>query len=215
MPANSIIVGDPNNPSVLLLSFGKDPCFDDITKHLMNGLKRRAAFHEATTAEEFTSLIATVTPTAIVVTEAEIAKHKYSSIRAKVVDYAKTGGIVVFCGMFSSMIRPLKLNDMWLSDWNLSWKSGDYHRTTFRLNPSRTQKLRSITSMPKRYSMKAVHLDGATSEAMVYVTTTDWNMKQSPVLFTPIRQGYVGYLGDVNAEEDSTAVVLGMCGLLH
>lgn len=153
---------------------------------------------------------------AIVVTEAEIASHKYSAIRAKVVDYAKAGGIVVFCGLFSSMIRPSKLNDMWISDWNLPWKVGAYHRATFRLNSSRTQKLRSITSMPKTYSMKALHLDGATPEAMVYVPDSpDWNMKQSPALFMPIGQGYVGYLGDLKPEEASTAVVLGMCGLLR
>jgi len=36
---------------------------------------------------------------------------------------------------------------------------------------------------------------------------------QTPVAFTKIGDGSLGYIGDVNAEEESDNVVLAMCGI--
>lgn len=215
VPETPTLLGDPNHPSVLVISFGKDPSYDDVTKHLFEGLKSKAPVYEATTPAEFIFFIARVKLTAIIVTEGNFAQPVFSDIRKKVADYAKEGAIVVFCGCFSSTLDARPLHDMWLSDWNLDWKMGDEYRATFRLNPSRNQKLQTVTSMPSLCSMNALHLVGVPSEAMVYIRTPDWDMSQSPVAFTPIGEGYVGYVGDIDGEEQSTAVVLGMCGLLN
>ena len=66
--------------------------------------------------------------------------------------------------------------------------------------------------------MKAVHVQGAAIEDMVYITTSDskiqshvfrpdsaHNPEQAPVLFTAFGNGYIGYVGDVNQEEGTTA----------
>ena len=195
--------------------------------NLLSALKTRASVSEATNPSELASIVSTVKPTVILITTAEPAERKYSAIRNRLVDYARAGGTVIFCGMFSSFIRPPRMDEMWITDWNLPWKFGDYHRTTFSLNPSCTQKLQNLSGMPKSYNMKAVHIEGATREAAVYVTTEEsklhsnvWAARsvhdttQAPVLFTSIGSGYVGFMGDVNAETESTAVILGMSGLL-
>jgi len=58
--------------------------------------------------------------------------------------------------------------------------------------------------------MKAVSLSGLSTESSVYAVRAQ--AKESPAAFKPYGAGYVGYLGDVNAEVESTAVILGMCG---
>jgi len=72
--------------------------------------------------------------------------------------------------------------------------------------------------------MKAVHIKESDLESAVYVTTPCSRIEsrvfvpesagkaQAPVVFTPYEDGYVGYIGDVNAELGSLGVVLAMCG---
>ena len=163
-------------------------------------------------AAEFVSLTSggTVKPTAILITTSFFAEDKYSAIHQHVVQYARQGGVVVFCALFSSMISPPKMTEMWRSQWNLPWKSAGYDRWTFELNPERTHRLQNIVSLPGAYSMKAVSLSGLSTESSVYAVRAQ--AKESPAAFKPYGAGYVGYLGDVNAEVESTAVILGMCG---
>ena len=74
--------------------------------------------------------------------------------------------------------------------------------------------------------MKAVQIQGVPPEAAVYITTRDsaleshvfasepvHNPGQAPIFFAPIGDGFLGYIGDVNAETASTAVILAMCNL--
>ena len=37
---------------------------------------------------------------------------------------------------------------------------------------------------------------------------------EAPVVFSKVGEGFLGYTGDVNAEEETTVVVLAMLGLL-
>lgn len=75
--------------------------------------------------------------------------------------------------------------------------------------------------------MKAVHVKGARKEDAVYVTTPDSRIQshvfapesahtpdQTPVCFTSVGNGFLGYVGDVNAEEETTWVILTMCNLV-
>src|SRR5579859_6734183 len=155
-----IPLGSANHPSILLISFGKEDWFDKMYEHLLKFLKAKATFYEATNPAEYTALIdgPSVKLTAILITTSEFSERKYSAIHARVVEYAKAGGTVIFCGLFSSMISPPKMTEMWHSKWNLPWQSGGYHRTTFSLNPHLAPKLGTVSSLPPAYSMKAVQL---------------------------------------------------------
>lgn len=76
------------------------------------------------------------------------------------------------------------------------------------------------------YSQKAVFLKNAKSSEAWYVTDEksvteslvfpgrDAHIAgESPVLLACVGQGKLGYVGDVNNEEGSEAVVIAMCGL--
>jgi hypothetical protein len=84
--------------------------------------------------------------------------------------------------------------------------------------------LRSNSELLASYSMKAVHIAGAPAEAAVYITSEKsvvesnvfapssvHNLSEAPFLFQAVDSGYVGWVGDVNNETGSTAVILAMC----
>ena len=164
-------------------------------------------------------------PTAILVVTAEVAKPRFSGIRAKLVEYVKNGGTLIYCGHFTNFIRPPTFDEMMQSDWNLPWTFGDYHRSTFALSPTRHARLQG-KPLPPKYSMKAVQIKGAAADDAVYVTTEDSVVEsrvfsprsvhgrgQYPILFKGVGEGYLGYMGDVNPEEEDTPVILAMCGI--
>ena len=79
--------------------------------------------------------------------------------------------------------------------------------------------------LPAEYSQKAVFLKNVAKEAAVYLPSgssrtqslvfppAQVDCEQTPVVFAHIGEGWLGYVGDVNNEAESQAVVLAMCGL--
>jgi hypothetical protein len=72
-------------------------------------------------------------------------------------------------------------------------------------------------SLPACYSQKAVFLKNVEDAAAWYRPSKDSVieslMAQTPVALAKVGEGKLGYVGDVNKEEGSDAVVLAMCGL--
>lgn len=225
-PIMSTISENSPPPSVLLISLKNESWFEGLYFHLLKSLKSRATVMESTTKSDALTKLSSSTFSAILVTTAEFASLRYEDLHSKVVEYVKAGGTVVFCGLFSSMIRPPDFDRFFRSTWSLPWKFGDYNRTTFILNPSRHARLQFNPELAASYSMKAVHVKGAKPSDTVYITTPDSVIQsfvfapesahkpsQAPVVFTSVGDGFVGYIGDVNAETESTAVILCMCDL--
>ena len=73
--------------------------------------------------------------------------------------------------------------------------------------------------------MKAVHLEGVKAEDVGYKPTDGSrveshvfqpfpvDLSNAPVAYTRIGDGFLGYIGDVNAEKESTGVILAMLRL--
>jgi hypothetical protein len=215
-----------SKPVILIIGIGKHSFQDEMYSDLLTNLKSLATVHEATREADASAKLQSLNPTAVLITAGDFAKRSHQGIHGPVVDYAKSGGTVVFCQQFSSLISPPLFDSFFGSTWSLPWKFGNYNRTTFYLNPSRNGKLKDKVMLPKSYSMKAVHVKGAKKEDAVYVTTSSSVVQshvfgpesahtpdQAPVLFTSVGDGFLGYVGDVNAEEGTTSVILAMCNL--
>ncbi|KAG8938757.1 hypothetical protein FRC03_006927 [Tulasnella sp. 419] len=177
------------------------------------------------TSEELMNKLASPVD-AVLFMEPDITKRKFVEARARLVRYVKAGGTVVFGGGFSSFIRPNEMTTYFSNDWNLSWTPGSYHRTTFSLNPRSSPRFNNNKRLVPSYSMKALHVSGIKLEEAVYLPTEDSriqsavfapapieNLEESPAAFTQVGKGFVGYVGDVNAEDASTEVYLTMLGL--
>lgn len=193
-----------------------------MSSHMVTALQRRGPVTEATTPEDASTKISAQIPGTILVTTADFAKKRHFALHTKVIEYARVGGTVIFCGQFSNTITPPNFDAFFASKWGLPWKFGDYHRSTCTPNPVCRPKVQN--GLPESYCVKAVHVQGAAVEDMVYISTPDskiqshvfppdsaHNPEQAPVIFTAFGNGYVGYVGDVNQEEGTTAAIIAMC----
>ena len=205
-------------PKILLLSLNKQPFFSDMYSGLLKALAARADLVEAAI------ILPELSPSeysAVFVTDEAISERKHASVLSRVIDYTRAGGIVVIGGHFSSLVRLDDL-DNHFHIWGLPWKKAGYRRSTCVLNPATHPGFRSNGSLPKSYSMKVLSLQGVAPGDIVYRRTEcDVSVKEDPmapvdegaVTYARVGSGYIGYIGDVNAEQESTNVVLALCGL--
>ena len=214
---------DTTRPQILLLSLDRQPFFDDMYKRLINTLVSKATIQRASKLNAALNYLSTTTPTRIIITDPGITQPAHSAVLEKVVSYVRDGGIAILAFHFSGSIRPLDLNSFFRSYWNLPWEFGDYHRTTVHLN-QRVPQVPKL-NLPAAYSQKAVFLKNVAPNAALYLPDRNSmteshvfpsepvDVEQTPVAFAPVGEGWLGYVGDVNTEEGSDAVILAMCGL--
>jgi hypothetical protein len=139
----------------------------------------------------------------------------------KFVQFAKSGGVVVFACFFCSRVDSLDQNKMWKTEWGLRWRKTGFHIMEYRLNAYRWSKLHGRNvKLPEKKELKAFYLMRTGKLEAVYVLPTEaekdkafWtgpNRGMSPVCFTHVGLGGVGYIGD----ELFVEVIPVMCGLV-
>jgi len=200
-------------PSVLFVSLEKQPFFEDMYAETLATLNSKARVQEVT---HIASAIEHLSKpqaeyAAVVVTDAGIIEKDFIAVQEKLVEYARTGGTVIFGFHLASFARPLDLAKFFKDKWALSWKTGDYHRETFTLSHQALLMNRQNPDLLPEYSMKALHLSGTKPEDRVYVASP--NSAQSPAIFAKYGRGFLGYIGDVNTEDGTTKLLLAMCGI--
>lgn len=210
-----------------MISLGFLPFFDEMYAPLIDLLSNRATIQRAKTAQAAMKQLGggVASPEAILVTDAALAKEaSHAPIWDAVLDYVRKGGTAVVMGHFSSFVPPLEIAPFF-EKAGLPWKSGDYHRTDTELNRSAVGDL--ADQLPLKYSQKALSIDNvdpgdiwyssspnSVVQSMVFPPTNAHRPGQAAAALARVGEGRLGYLGDVNAEKSSNAVVLAMCGLL-
>lgn len=212
-------------PTVLLISLGKPHIFDEQYHELLAALSAHTSYKEVTLSKDVPSALSTLKPSAVLITNPNFARVQHSEIQAKVVDYVKSGGTVIYCGLYPGIIGPALLNKHFETVWGLPWKVGTYNRTTFYLVPQRPAALQHKADLAGEIEMRAVRIKGADPKDFVYATTLDSRVEElgkaevahkpdeAAVLYTTIGSGHLGYIGDVGAEDEITDVVMAMLGL--
>lgn len=210
-------------PYILLLSLDDSLPFDQMYERLLEKLSAVATLAHANKPDSALRSLADQPPHAVLVTDPSITHH--GDVHAAVFDYVRAGGTVILMGNLSSLVRPKDLDSLF-QRIGLPWTYADYVRTTVYLNTLTGAS--QLTSLPSCYSQKAVFLanvrveaawylpsDASRTESDVFRSERIQNLQQTPVAFTSMGKGKLGYVGDVNGEEGSDAVVLAMCGLQH
>ncbi|TAQ87603.1 hypothetical protein B7494_g4057 [Chlorociboria aeruginascens] len=213
-------------PSILLLSLDKQPYFDDMYSHFLATIRAHAAIIEASspdTALEYISLARNLV--AIICTDAAISQPPLpsplsiksttpmSTLQTTLVNYVKSGGTMIMGCMFSSFAKPEEFRGYMGREWGLGWRFGDYTREVYGLNPAVNERVRDTRwfQTVKGYSMKAVSLKGVQEQGRVYLHDGG----ESPVVLAPVGRGWLGWVGDVNAEEGTSELMVGMVGQLE
>ncbi|KAJ6508446.1 hypothetical protein C8R45DRAFT_443495 [Mycena sanguinolenta] len=215
-------------PRVLLISLNLQPFFDTTYPHLIDALGSKAAIRRVKTAGSAIRELdrdGEDAPVAALVTDEALAnERKHSPVWDAVLDYVRRGGTAIVMGHFSTFVKPLMIKPFFAKA-GLPWERGDYHRTTTGLNRSVVGA--AADRLPQSYSQKALAVNNVASEHVWYASGADsviqsavfapdsaFRPGQAAVALASVGEGKLGYLGDVNAEEESTAVILAMCGLL-
>ncbi|KZP09236.1 hypothetical protein FIBSPDRAFT_242463 [Athelia psychrophila] len=214
-------------PFILLISFMDPDMFNGMHGHFMGALSSKADYAQATTSKDALNILSNRQVSAVYVTDPTMAAARtpHSALVAKLVEYVKGGGTVVFGGLFSGMIRPDDNDAFFKNVWGLGWKMGNYHRTDFVINPLTHPKFIRGLDVPELYNVKTVHLKGVAAQDVVYAPM-DGSYTQSavfapqkvyasevPVAYTQIGGGYLGYHGEVNGEDETTNIILSMLGV--
>ncbi|KAF8643577.1 hypothetical protein AX16_008965 [Volvariella volvacea WC 439] len=210
---------------ILLLTLEDLRIFNDVFDDLSSTLPSKVRVETAQTSAQAMNLLSSPGLAGVVVGDAGVARRKANAVLMKLVEYAKAGGKVVFGGCFSSFAKKDEMNTVFRK-FDVSWKIGSYHRTTFVRNPQNLT-VKDNRSLDEQLSMKAVHVASIIPADALYVPTEDsyleslvfapepiTNLNEAPSVGRKVGDGYLGFVGDVNGETGSTKIVLAMLGLL-
>lgn len=214
-----------SSPEILLLSLSCQSFFDESYTSLIDSLCKSAQLKRAKTASGTIRYLDANHPTHILVTDEGLTEAKHQAVLDKVVSYVRNGGVVIVGLHFPSFVNFDACNDLFTKAFGLPWKSGDYHRTDFQLNPSCSLPPGvASNSFPPPYSMKTLHVKGAQPHEKIFVPIGDAmtqshvfspekvSQEQAAVVGAKVGDGYVAYVGDVNGEKGSDRVILALCG---
>ncbi|KAI1292616.1 hypothetical protein F5Y03DRAFT_19141 [Xylaria venustula] len=219
MPANEL------KPRIALISLNQKPWFDDVYTSLLNQLSSKATIQRSKKANSALRLLTEEPhPSAVLITDEALTEDNNAQVWEAVLQYVRQGGTAVIMGLFSSFVRHDNVAPFFARA-GLPWGTGSYHRTTLFLNREAAGPEVTATLLPQ-YSQKALSLshvagsdawyrstESSVIESHVFPLTSANNENETPVALTRIGDGRLGYVGDVNAEAGSDAVILAMCGL--
>lgn len=216
-------------PIILVLSLEKESWHSEMTGRLHTLIRSRAKLVEAETKQAAYAALSTGI-NAVLVSDAGITKRKHRELANALVAYTKDGGTVLLGCLMSSFSTPPDFNRMMSSVWSLPWRSGSYSREDSPLNEAAsTDRIRGV-GLPKMINVKAVYLQHVSAEDKIYArgeritprTMTQQLLEQyeeedksgqAAVAFGSVGKGYLGWIGDVNSEEELDPVYLALLGL--
>lgn len=208
---------------ILLISLEHEEWFNFTP--LVRAIKDKRAVSQAFKANEAIAKLSSPSLDGVIVTDAGIVKRSSSTVLKKLVEYVKAGGTAVIGCQFSNFIAGDNF-EQFFKAFGLSWQRGSYHRTTHYLK--KANHIATINpSLASSYSMKALHADGVSADQVLYGPTRDSvtqsmvfkprrvdNFSEAPIVIGKVGRGYVGYIGDVNAEKESNKAYLAMLNIL-
>ncbi|KAJ7449559.1 hypothetical protein FB451DRAFT_748310 [Mycena latifolia] len=213
----------PSRPSIIVLALLKERTLYDLFSQLLDSVRSVAILHFVESKIAFQSALKITKPSAVLAIDAAITKEDNLDILQQLIQFTSAGGILVCCCNFSNGLDYLSASQ-YFSQWRLPWDAGSYFRTTVHLNPRRSVPGMSLEGLSASYSLKSLSLSHVQAEHAVYNPSSSSLIEshvfeadkfpvdpaEAPCAYSPVGQGYFGYVGDVNNEEDSTRVILAM-----
>lgn len=130
------------------------------------------------------------------------------------------GGTALFCGLFSSFTDMNQFAACFQS-LGLPWRPGAYYRTDLHPTPAAESRLaRFRDDLPEQYNAKALLATSVAPADRIYAPSEDSytqsmvfapesaDSNQAAVALGRASGGWVGYVGDVNGEEETSDIIL-------
>ena len=103
-----------------------------------------------------------------------------------------------------------------------TWERSSYHRSIGSLRPDVAAQFPHPEALAPTYSMKAMAIKGVDPAHVVYIDAPatirplfleETDPTEARAFCAPVGRGVCCYVGDVNSEPETFALVLAMCGL--
>lgn len=212
-------------PLILILALDKPDFYNDMYAGFTDQLRHQANVEQITTPSDARlGFQRDPKPAAVLCVDGALTVSTRLTLVQEAAGYVRAGGNLIFMGLFSSFSRPPDIGTLF-AHLGLPWTSGEYHRTTVHLNTAMTRF--DTSGLARSYSQKALHLANVAMadavylphadsvvESAVFAPTSVGDRTQTPAALASVGEGWVGYLGDVNNEEDTTLVALSICKFL-
>ncbi|KAL4966777.1 uncharacterized protein BDV14DRAFT_34860 [Aspergillus stella-maris] len=215
-----------DKPNILLLSLSYRDFLDETYAPLFNRLLQVANIKRAKTVSAALRVLAENTFKAIIITDEGLASSKQANreVLAKVKTYVQDGGLAI-AGLHFPNFTRMDAFTKFFDYFGLPWTNGDYHRTSFQLNPSGVfPGSTRYDVLPGHYSMKVLHVknarpdeklfipqDGAKTQSRVF-SAEYVDESQAAVVGAKLGRGFLVYCGDVNGEDGSNRLMVALCG---
>ncbi|KAH7117824.1 hypothetical protein B0J11DRAFT_93138 [Dendryphion nanum] len=200
-------------PNVLVLSFeGFSFSARQLYQQLLPKLLSRASVHESLTIQDALNYINSGWPSIILVSDSTITARNNDSeqLLNAVLEYTRHGCTTITMGFFASTVEFEQLDEIF-SQFDLKWQAAEYTKyDTFLANPD--QSLIRTSTLAKKFYAKGVYLRKVPSAQMVY-SASSGGSNYAYAALGRVGLGKLGYIGDVNYEEEPERLILAMCHL--
>ncbi|KAI6352124.1 hypothetical protein MCOR25_009540 [Pyricularia grisea] len=200
---------DTGRRDVLVLCVENKPMVEQSYASLITRITAKASSVQmaGTVDEAFSKLNQSPPPSVILVADGAITRQR--KLFERVIDLLRGGATVVLAGCFSSFVNSGEL-DRTFATIGLPWTGGPYTRENVKLRSSAVPG-EIVGRLPSAYTQKALFLSKVEEADKWY--GRDGNHAEAAVAFARVGHGKLGYVGDVNGEDESDTVIMAMCGL--
>lgn len=198
--------------AVLMICLKKQPWFESSYDHLIRAIRRRAILDLIETPAALFLHIGIdlpILPTSILIADECLSKPQYWNLWEDVVAYVKQGGTAVFMGTFATNVMPGDMEKLF-SFAGLPWAMNEIEEGAFLLNGNAMDATdAAFWQLPRTHHHQALTLSGVAPSDAWYTSCS----RGTAVAMADIGRGRLGYVGDVDAEEDTNAIIIAMCRL--
>lgn len=198
--------GPGTKPRILALCLDTGTMLEEAYPSHHSVLKSKGSFEKATTEADALKLLKQEpAPSVILVFDGAVAR--LTKVWERIIDRLRGGATVIMAGGFSSFVNVGQFNRLFMKV-GLPWKQGSYHRSTVSL---RRQAVPShlVGQLPATDNQKALFVQGVERSAIWYAESDAHT--EGAVAVAKVGKGRLAYLGDVNGEEASVAVISALC----
>ncbi|KAI1377261.1 hypothetical protein F4677DRAFT_444487 [Hypoxylon crocopeplum] len=182
----------------------------------------------AWTAEEASDLLKrNPAPYAILITDDGITESENRELSFQVIEYVRNGGTAILCLCFGREVLNEDFNSF-MKDWDLPWKVHAYLWYDCVVNDSAVglHGKQWMYGLPALYRSQSLFLGNVAPESCWYLPApriqehdddkrrkTATLIRETPIAFTQVGEGYLGYTGDGNQHKATDAIMFAMLGM--
>lgn len=177
---------------------------------LFSKIHSRTVVHESITSEGALNYIKSGWLNIILISDPAIVDENNRELLAATLEWVKHGCTMVCMGFFAATIQYPRLDAMFKEHFGFKWRAAEYTKHDVRLqrNVDETM-IRRASLMPDFYA-KALYLSHVPASETVY---TGGSANAAYAAFASVGLGKLGYIRDVNIDEEPERLILAMCHL--